>query len=339
MNEKKRTTWIDLTKCFACLTVIVGHILQSMQRSSLLAETDTANCILRGIYHVNVPLFLICSGYLYQEYKRVGSLQEWRIHICHKLKTIGVPYVLFVVVIWAIKKISSDYVHLKPGTLIESLLIQPISPYWFLLCLLIFFIVIPTFNNKVIAIIYNVLAIALYVFTETASFDIPFTLEMVTYYMIWFVVGMDISLFAAVGKMGINVLAWCASIVGVVLFVIINCTFTLSGSDNWVGYFLISVLGCASIILLAVCISSICMDSAKGTINRLAVWTWPIFLLHTIFAAGVRVVLSRLGVDSLWIHMVCGMAVGTVAPVVVYEAYRLVAGKWLRDDRKEYEKN
>lgn len=41
----------------------------------------------------------------------------------------------------------------------------------------------------------------------------------------------------------------------------------------------------------------------------------PVFLMHTIFAAGIRVVLVKIGVTTPTVHVVVGLATGFVGPV------------------------
>ena len=43
----------------------------------------------------------------------------------------------------------------------------------------------------------------------------------------------------------------------------------------------------------------------------------PIFLMHTIFAAGLRSVLLKMGIDSAMIHFVGGLTISVVGPIIV----------------------
>ena len=48
-------------------------------------------------------------------------------------------------------------------------------------------------------------------------------------------------------------------------------------------------------------------------------YTMPIFLMHTIFAASIRVVLMKIGVHSAVIHVVIGLAISFVGPIIAAE--------------------
>jgi len=60
---------------------------------------------------------------------------------------------------------------------------------------------------------------------------------------------------------------------------------------------------------------------------RFAKWTMPVFLMHTIFAAPVRIVLLKLHVDNIAIHIALGLLASFIGPILAAK----VAGKskWL----------
>ena len=47
-------------------------------------------------------------------------------------------------------------------------------------------------------------------------------------------------------------------------------------------------------------------------VNR---YSFQIYLLHTIFTAGVRIVLLRIGVELWWLHVLLGTVFGLACPV------------------------
>ena len=51
-------------------------------------------------------------------------------------------------------------------------------------------------------------------------------------------------------------------------------------------------------------------------VEKCAQWTMPVFLMHTIFAAGLRVVLLKMGVTSALVHIPLGLAIGFIGPVL-----------------------
>jgi fucose 4-O-acetylase-like acetyltransferase len=111
----KREIWVDNVKVFACILVVLGHFFQSMVESSILPATGVFMWFEKTIYTFHVPLFFICSGYLYQRYSRVDSLRAWRDNILKKLLTLGVPYFTFSTVTWGLKTVFSSTVNTNVG--------------------------------------------------------------------------------------------------------------------------------------------------------------------------------------------------------------------------------
>ena len=59
----------------------------------------------------------------------------------------------------------------------------------------------------------------------------------------------------------------------------------------------------------------------------LAKYTMPIFLMHTLFAAPLRSVLLKLGIGSSVIHVVLGLGISFVGPIIA--AWIMKKTKWL----------
>ena len=71
---KTREKWVDDVKVIACILVVLGHFFQSMVKASIMPENDLYKWFNITIYYFHVPLFFICSGYLYQKYSKVNSV-------------------------------------------------------------------------------------------------------------------------------------------------------------------------------------------------------------------------------------------------------------------------
>lgn len=92
---KEREKWIDYVKVIACILVVLGHFFQSMTKTNILPENNLYKWFEMTIYYFHVPLFFICSGYLYQKYSKVNSLDSWCKNILKKALALGVPYMTF----------------------------------------------------------------------------------------------------------------------------------------------------------------------------------------------------------------------------------------------------
>ena len=144
---KTREKWVDDIKVIACILVVLGHFFQSMTKASIMPENDLYKWFNTTIYYFHVPLFFICSGYLYQKYSKVNSLGSWRRNVAKKMLALGVPYATFTTATWVLKKVFSSSVNDQIGGLGDTLFLHPTAPYWYLYALFFIFLVTPTFNS------------------------------------------------------------------------------------------------------------------------------------------------------------------------------------------------
>ena len=151
MSEKTavrtREKWVDGVKVIACILVVLGHFFQSMTKANILPENDLYEWFNTTIYYFHVPLFFICSGYLYQKYSKVNSVGSWYRNVAKKVLVLGVPYATFTTATWVLKKVFSSSVNDQIGGLGETLFFHPTAPYWYLYALFFIFLVTPTFNS------------------------------------------------------------------------------------------------------------------------------------------------------------------------------------------------
>lgn len=144
----KREGWIDYIKVFACILVVLGHFFQSMVKTSILPDNTLYQWFNTIIYYFHVPLFFICSGYLYQKYSRIDSVSSWGSNVLKKALVLGIPYFVFSFATWILKMLFSGEINDQIGGLGYVLFIHPTAPYWFLYILFLMFVVMPTVKTK-----------------------------------------------------------------------------------------------------------------------------------------------------------------------------------------------
>ena len=157
---KTREKWVDDVKVIACILVVLGHFFQSMTKANILPENDLYEWFNTTIYYFHVPLFFICSGYLYQKYSKVNSVGSWRRNVAKKVLALGVPYMTFTTATWVLKKLFSGSINGRVGGFIDTLIFEPAAPYWYLYALFFIFLVTPTFNSVKAAAVGLVVALA-----------------------------------------------------------------------------------------------------------------------------------------------------------------------------------
>ena len=163
MSEKTavrtREKWVDDVKVVACILVVLGHFFQSMTKANILPENDLYEWFETTIYYFHVPLFFICSGYLYQKYSRVNNVGSWCKNVAKKALALGVPYVTFSTATWLLKTVFADSVNKQADGLFSTLVVNPSAPYWYLYALFFIFLVTPTLSSMKAATVVVMIAL------------------------------------------------------------------------------------------------------------------------------------------------------------------------------------
>lgn len=321
MSEKAavrtREKWVDDVKVIACILVVLGHFFQSMTKANILPENDLYQWFNTTIYYFHVPLFFICSGYLYQKYSKINSVDSWYKNVAKKALALGVPYVSFSTATWVLKKAFSSSVNDQIGGLGDTLLFHPASPYWYLYALFFIFLLTPTFKSVKMAVGGLVVAITMKTIALSGGYGV-YAVSTVLLNEIWFVLGMSICAF--------NVRLKGRKVQGTIcglLFMILSVAAYKAEISGGVISFAMGLLACVAVILMAA--------GFEGGLGRgvdfLAKYTMPIFLMHTLFAAPLRSILMKIGIENAVIHVVLGLGISFAGPIIA--AWIMKKTKWL----------
>ena len=78
--------------------------------------------------------------------------------------------------------------------------------------------------------------------------------------------------------------------------------------------FFIGILACFAVILFCL---YICKDNKPNSIMKfLSKYTMPVFLMHTIFAAPIRIILMKIGINNALVHIVLGLFISFAGPII-----------------------
>lgn len=315
---KTREKWVDDVKVIACILVVVGHFFQSMVKASILPDSGLYEWFITTVYYFHVPLFFICSGYLYQKYSKVNSVDSWRRNVAKKVLALGVPYVTFSTAAWVLKKVFSSSVNSQIGGWGDTLLFHPALSYWYLYALFLIFLLTPTFKSVKAAAVGLVVALVAKGLILTGGGYGIYAVSTVLSNEIWFVLGMSICAF--------NVRLKGRKVQGTIcglLFMILSVVVYKAEISGGVIPFAMGLLACVAIILM---VAGGERRFGRG-MDFLAKYTMPIFLMHTLFAAPVRSVLLKLGIGSSVIHVVLGLVISFTGPIIA--AWIMKKTKWL----------
>lgn len=288
-----------------------------MTKANILPENDLYKWFNTTIYYFHVPLFFICSGYLYQKYSKVNDFKSWKKNMAKKARALGVPYVTFTTATWVLKTVFSGSVNDQIGGLGDTLLIHPTAPYWYLYALFFIFLVTPTFSTVKMAAVGLAVAIVAKVYILTGGTGI-YAVSTVLTNEIWFVLEMSICAFNAELR-GRKL----QGIVIGLLFLVLSVVVYIADIKNLTMSFVLGVLACIAVIFLVAA-----YEERTGKIMEfLAKYTMPIFLMHTLFAAPTRAVLLKVGVTNAMLHVILGLGISFAGPIVA--AWIMKKTKWM----------
>jgi fucose 4-O-acetylase-like acetyltransferase len=308
--KKQRDIWVDDVKIIACFLVVLGHFFQSLVKSDILPDGFGYRLFNDTIYYFHVPLFFICSGFLYQKYSTVRTLSQWKTNVLKKLLTLGVPYFVFSLATWLLKKLFSSSVNSQIEGLKETLFENPTAPYWYLYTLFFIFVITLTASNRVNAYILLIISTALKIMTILKIKTGVFAIDQTAQYLVWFVIGMLIA------KELIPLTGLLTGLITLSVFIVINFLQQFQVLPSFRGYdFIMGVMACYSIICI---VHGLTIGRPQKRVwLLLGKYTMPVFLMHTLSAAPLRSVLIKAGIGNAAVHIVAGLIASFGFPVLV----------------------
>lgn len=315
-SEQTREAWIDYIKVFACILVVLGHFFQSMVKAEILPDNSLYQWFDTSIYYFHVPLFFICSGYLYQRYSRVDGFLSWKNNVVKKAMVLGIPYFMFSFATWLLKTVFSGEVNGQIGGLGDTLFVHPTSPYWFLYILFLIFVITPTVRTTRSIGILTTIALTgklLKIIGGGYSILQIYAVSTLLSNWIWFVLGMVI----AFGKLQKKFSRLVGFILGATFIVASLWTYRIDSA--WISFGM-GLLACTSVFMI------IAGCKENKYLNRFAKYTMPIFLMHTLFAAPCRVLLLKLGFSSATLQVNLGLVIsfaGSIVAMMILEKIKL----------------
>lgn len=314
-ETKNRIIWVDNVKAIAIILVALGHLLQSFAKSGIIEVSPALIFFNSFIYTFHVQLFFICSGFLYQKTAKVNNLSSYTHNAVKKIISFGVPYIIFSSASILLKTIFADSVNSQAGGYFETLLIKPEAPYWFLYTLLLIFLITPTAKSKKASyIIFGCSAAAYIIVLSTLQFvpQSQIYVQLVyktALYFIWFALGI---LLASVKTEKLFSPFWIIAFIGAGTAEYLSIKKIIPA--NTAVSFFISLIACFSVIGT---IGWLYRKNEQTPLFKiLSKYTMPIFLMHTIFAAGIRAVLLKINITNSAGHLIAGLIASFVLPII-----------------------
>jgi fucose 4-O-acetylase-like acetyltransferase len=309
---EKRDVWVDYAKGIGIIFVVYGHIARGLHNSGIWVDDRAFSLIDAAVYSFHMPLFFFLSGiYFFPSIERRGPVH----YVASKVDTLVYPYILWSLLQGSIEvgfsRFSNTHTHAAD---VAALLWAPRAQFWFLYAL--FFI------SLAFAALYRLglmkrgvtpLPLALFVLAYFAGYAGPVqAVASVSGYGVFFCIG---AYLASLKNAPPHSFKWVvlpsilAGVAASMIFISVERDFAA-----------VRLLVALTAILVIVYVSGWLAGKNFKWLAVLGRHSMSIFLMHFLAGAGARVVLSKfVHISSLPVHLIVGVVVGLLAPLLVHE--------------------
>lgn len=325
-----RIDWIDTARGLAILLVVLGHVLGGLIDSPLGAGAQEMRTAFLAIYMFHMPLFFLLAGLLVEQRLRRNRNR----FLTRLLPTVVWPYFLWSVLqltaIWSIGALANRPVEsIWPG--VSSMLWQPVSQFWFLYALFFLHViasfVLPRYGRE--ALLLGALALKALMLVV----DLPFAARLISAQALFYAIGVWLA------PQGVEriVASRRPVLVAALWIALASCLIaaTLDAAARYapdlpvalasspqlanIAWRFPAIAAALAGTLAILALSVALRGSAAAFLAWLGQHTMPIFLLHILFIAGGRILLTRagMGTSSLDLLVPLVFALGLVFPLAI----------------------
>lgn len=304
----ERDKLADLLKGYACLLVIIGHVMVGIQNCGI-SVPNYFSVTVKFIWSFHIDLFMFLSGYVFSITGGVLSKGGRTAFLLNKLMSLGVPYLIFSCLYIAVNSITPGVNNSSSLSDIVRIWYKPIAQYWFIFALFWIFAVW-TVVTKFVRNNIAVTAFMYAVFIICKCFKINLGLLDSSFNCV-----LAFGLGACKKTLNISAVPKVLRVFTVVFHIAAAVMLIKSNlySKLFIDDFL-TVFGIFSSVCLISLISEI--PPVSSSLSFICKYSFPLYLMHTFFTAGARIVLLRAGVSSIPLHLMAGIAAGILFPVV-----------------------
>ena len=303
----KRNVLADRLKGYACLLVLFGHVIMGIRKAGIPMPSAFFD-LETFIWSFHVALFLFLSGFVYRITDEWRSKKTRKNFLLHKLADLGIPYVLFSVIYISINSFVAQSNTNFALTDILWIWKTPAAQYWFLYALFFLFciwvILSGSLKNWQITVLLTAIGYL------APAFDMQLgSFEIVAFSALAFGLGTCMrSLHVDSWKPTYKLLLICIHILLGYVWLRLDL-FDTPLCDEF-----IMVIGIfSSIALISLLTQSKVIAKFLDFINK---YSFPMYLLHTICTAGVRILLLRMQITQWWLHILIGCLAGMAFPIL-----------------------
>ena len=303
----ERNVLVDRLKGYACFLVLFGHVIMGIR----LAGIDIPG-FFEGmeefIWSFHVALFLFLSGVVYKVTGEWKNKKTKHGFVLYKLYTLGIPYLVFSVVYILINSFVGESNTTFAVSDILYIWKTPVAQYWYLYALFFLFFIWTLFSGifknwliTLIVVLIGYLAPLL---------GIPLGgLDVVFYSALAFGFGTFVN-FESIASHS-NWYKWLIVLMHLVTGVVLVLLNKIEAPLIKETMILFGIY--SSIMFISIMQSFKPVERFLDFVNK---YSFQTYLLHTIFTAGIRIILLRISITQWWIHVILGTVCGLIFSVL-----------------------
>ncbi len=317
---RERLDWLDAARGLGILLVVFAHCLRGLETAGIQPLTPLVETVDRVIYAFHMPLFFLLSGLMFEHVARrhapAGFLRDRMLRLLW-------PLALWTWIFFAFRAAAGNAVN--GGASWAEFPLNPLPPqlhFWFLWALFVI--------SVVLYLMWRLWQRISGSRSDTTFWLGSFTLSCIL--ALWVPVP------EALGPWLVPAVLYAPCLIAGVLFargdvqitslVTLLLTLALFALLLWLAATLnsapsnLSVALFAPVLLLLALRRGVAMGVPFPYLGLLGQASMAIFLAHTMFSAGVRIVLVMAGIADPVVHLVLGTLAGLAGPLALWAAAR-----------------
>ncbi len=305
--RKERDITFDIAKGIAILLVVIGHYIPSNSPGWYVS-------FIKFFYHFHMPLFFVVAGYFCARSTKQVSYGKF---LWAKFERLMIPYFLLSLLVIAIKGLAQLRVAVDHPITINALYRMFYLPeggffLWFIYTLFLIFCIIPFFKENNRLIVLSVVAFLLACIPDVTDL---FCLRQLCDHLIFFVIGMWAARYNTVEQwIYRGTLVW--TLITVALVAVPETPLGIKSAID-------IVWGISGSFMLLGISKSLSQVRYSQVLNQLGLYSMTIYLFHTMFMGGGKVILAHIFLGNDIINFILSslfiIGVGIICPIALYK--------------------
>ena len=316
---KNRINWIDFGKGFTIFLVLLGHVFLGLYESGKFPSYDKVLITITSqIYIFHIPVFFALSGFFF---RAVEDLKSFKYYALKRTVVLGLPYIFYSIIHFILQKAAGSSVRV-PTTIYNLIDIYktPLGVSWYL------------YTLWIISMVYGLLSVYIkrkeilfvisgvgFVIALLMNFDI-YIVQKILVWGMFFMLGAVLRL-VDLSKLNVKLVAGAAVIFDIIYMICWSIYYrpnvkkmyvTYDTPQFWAIAFIVSV-GVAFVIYPRV---EKVFPKFFNYFSKYGKDSLGIYILHAPICSMLRIIMLKVGITSVYIHIICGLVLGWFLSIV-----------------------